>query len=79
MPLAPAAQQSLAKWPAMLAKNDFTELPSIVAADAVFHSPVGLKPYRGRELAHSDDCDQSFQRIATTVTRVRDGTVGCCF
>ena len=25
---------------------------------------------------HSDDCDQSFQRIATSVTRVRDGTVG---
>lgn len=24
---------------------------------------------------HSDDCDQSFQRIATSVTRVRDGTV----
>jgi hypothetical protein len=50
MPLAPAAQQSLAKWLAMLAKNDFTELPSIVAADAVFHSPAGLKPYPGREL-----------------------------
>ena len=29
--------------------------------------------------AHSDDCDQSFQRIATSVTRVRDGAVGCCF
>ncbi len=27
-------------------------------------------------IAHSDDCDQSFQRIATSVTRVRDGTVG---
>jgi hypothetical protein len=25
---------------------------------------------------NSDDCDQSFQRIATSVTRVRDGAVG---
>ena len=31
------------------------------------------------ERAHSDDRDQSFQRIATSVTRVRDGAVGCCF
>jgi transposase-like protein len=29
--------------------------------------------------AHSDDCDQSFQRIATSVTRVHDGAVGCYF
>jgi len=29
--------------------------------------------------AHSDDRDQSFQRIATSVTRLRDGAVGCCF
>ena len=29
--------------------------------------------------AHSDDRDQSFQRIATSVTWVRDGAVGCCF
>ena len=28
---------------------------------------------------NSDDRDQSFQRIATSVTRVRDGAVGCCF
>ncbi len=36
----------------------------------------------GRNLlkaAHSDDRDQSFQRIATSVTWVRDGAVGCCF
>jgi hypothetical protein len=25
-------------------------LPSIIAADAVFRSPVGLKPYPGRDL-----------------------------
>jgi hypothetical protein len=37
--------------------------------------------YRRRDplFAHSDDRDQSFQRIATSVTRVRDGAVGCCF
>jgi hypothetical protein len=50
MPLAPAAQRSLTKWLAMIARNDFGDLPSIVAADAVFRSPVGLKPYPGREL-----------------------------
>ena len=50
MPLAPAAQKSLTKWLAMIAGNDFRNLPSIVAADAVFRSPVGLKPYSGREL-----------------------------
>jgi hypothetical protein len=31
------------------------------------------------QIAHSDDRDQSFQRIATSVTRVRDVAVGCCF
>ena len=30
-------------------------------------------------VAHSDDRDQSFQRIATSLTWVRDGAVGCCF
>ena len=29
--------------------------------------------------AHSDDRDQSFQRIASSVARVRDGAVGCCW
>jgi hypothetical protein len=46
MPLAPAAQKSLLVWHAMIAKNDFRDLPSIIAADAVFRSPVGLKPLR---------------------------------
>jgi hypothetical protein len=50
MPLAPAAQKSLAKWLAMIEENDFRDLPSIIAADAVFRSPVGLKPYPGRDL-----------------------------
>jgi hypothetical protein len=30
-------------------------------------------------MRNSDDCDHSFQRIATSVTRVRDVAVGCCF
>ena len=34
----------------MIAENDFRDLPSIISADAVFRSPVGLKPYPGREL-----------------------------
>jgi hypothetical protein len=34
----------------MIAENDFRDLPSIIAADAVFRSPVGLKPYPGRDL-----------------------------
>jgi hypothetical protein len=46
----PAAQTSLSKWLAMNAENDFCELHSIVAADAVFRSPVGLKTYPGRDL-----------------------------
>src|SRR5471032_2056473 len=50
MSLAPAAQKSMTKWLAMIAANDFRGLPSIIAADAVFRSPVGLKPYPGREL-----------------------------
>jgi hypothetical protein len=37
-----------------------------------------VAPSIGKD-AHSDDRDQSFQRIATSVTRVRDGAVGCCF
>jgi hypothetical protein len=31
-------------------KKDFRDLPSIIATDAVFRSPVGLKPYPGRDL-----------------------------
>jgi hypothetical protein len=50
MPLAPAAQKSFTKWLAMIAENDFRDLPSIIAADAVFRSPLGLKPYPGRDL-----------------------------
>jgi SnoaL-like domain len=50
MPLSPAAQESLAKWHSMIASGDFSDLPSIVAADVVFRSPVGWMPYPGRDL-----------------------------
>jgi hypothetical protein len=40
----------LYKWLAMIAENDFRDLPSIIAVDAVFRSPVGLKPHPGRDL-----------------------------
>jgi hypothetical protein len=48
--LAPAAQKSLIKWRSMVAKNDFSDLPSIIATDALFHTPVGWHPYPGRDL-----------------------------
>jgi SnoaL-like domain len=41
---------SLAKWLAMMANGDFRELPSIIAIDAVYHSPVEWHPYPGRDL-----------------------------
>jgi hypothetical protein len=56
MPLVPAAQKSLTNWLAMIAENDFHDLPSIIAADAVFRSPVGLKPYR-RSVRAGTICD----------------------
>lgn len=49
-PLAPAARRSLARWLAMVATGDFGDLPSIIAADAVYHSPVEWHPYPGRDL-----------------------------
>lgn len=30
--------------------RDFTAMPSLLADDVVFYSPVAFKPYRGREL-----------------------------
>jgi hypothetical protein len=48
--LSQEARNSLAKWRTMIATNDFVDLPSIIAVDAAFHSPVGLKPYLGRDL-----------------------------
>jgi hypothetical protein len=48
--LAPAARATLTKWLGMLAEGDFRDLPSIIAADAVYHSPVEWHPYPGRDL-----------------------------
>ena len=44
----PAAAATLARWHAMIASGDLAELPSLIAADAVFRSPVAHKPYPGR-------------------------------
>jgi hypothetical protein len=49
-PLSHGAQTSLAKWHSMIEQNDFSDLPAIVAVDAIFRSPVGLMPYPGRDL-----------------------------
>jgi len=48
--LPPAARESLSRWLRMQAERSLQDLPAIVAKHAVFHSPVGLEPYRGREL-----------------------------
>ena len=37
-------------WLAMVGKSDFLDLPSIIATDAVYHSPVEWHPYPGRDL-----------------------------
>jgi hypothetical protein len=44
------ARLGLAKWKEMIEKRVFEDLPMIISIDAVFHSPVSLKPYRGRDL-----------------------------
>jgi hypothetical protein len=49
-PLSPAAQATLAKWLAMVAIDDFGGLDTIIAADAVYHSPVEWHPYPGHDL-----------------------------
>jgi hypothetical protein len=49
-PLAAAAQKSLTKWRSMIAKNDFSDLPSVIAADAVIRTPVEWHSYPGRDL-----------------------------
>ena len=50
VPLAPRARKTLAMWLAMVGKSDFLDLPSIIATDAVYHSPVEWHPYPGRDL-----------------------------
>ena len=41
-------RKSLDVWLGMMTSGNFDALESIVAPDAVFHSPVDLKPYEGR-------------------------------
>ncbi len=48
--LAPAAAASLAKWHDMMAKQDLSDLESIVAENAVFRSPVANTPYPGQKV-----------------------------
>jgi hypothetical protein len=50
MSLSPAAQKSLAKWHAMIAKDDLSDLPSIVAEKAIFRSPIAFPPYPTRDV-----------------------------
>jgi hypothetical protein len=50
MTLAATARAGLAKWLVMVASGDFRDLPSIIATDAVYHSPVEWHPYPGRDL-----------------------------
>ena len=50
MPLDPSARATLARWLAMVASGDFGELDSIIAAEAVYHSPVEWHPYPGHDL-----------------------------
>ena len=45
--LTPAAEATLAAWHAMIRSRDTSTLPALLAADAVFRSPVANKPYAG--------------------------------
>ncbi len=47
--LRPAAAASLAKWHAMAAKQNFSELRSIVQPDVTFRSPVAYNAYKGAD------------------------------
>ena len=44
-----AVSASLAQWHRMVASGRLDELPGIVAADALFRSPMAFKPYHGAE------------------------------
>ncbi|MCS4245948.1 nuclear transport factor 2 family protein [Pseudomonas sp. BIGb0164] len=45
--LTPAAALTLQRWHAMLAARDLKSLPELLAADAVFRSPMAHTPYAG--------------------------------
>ncbi len=44
--LHPAAAASLVRWHDMVERQDLGDLPSILADDAVFRSPMAFKPYQ---------------------------------
>jgi hypothetical protein len=50
MSLSSPAQKSLAKWYAIIAKDDLSELASIVAEKAIFRSPIAYPPYPTRDV-----------------------------
>jgi hypothetical protein len=50
MSLSPATQKSLAQWYAMIAKDDLSNLASIVAEKAIFRSPMAYPPYPTRDV-----------------------------
>ena len=45
--LHPLAAVSLARWHEMVARQDLSELPELLAADVVFRSPMAHTPYPG--------------------------------
>jgi hypothetical protein len=50
VPLAESARSTLARWLTSVATGDYRDLPSFLALDAVYHSPVEWHPYPGRDL-----------------------------
>jgi hypothetical protein len=46
----PAVVASLQCWHEMIASGDLGRLPSLLAPECVFHSPVAYRPYQGAEL-----------------------------
>ncbi len=64
--LRPAAAASLAKWHAMIAANDLSELRSIVHPDVAFRSPASYSAYK--------DADALVLAIATAATVFQDFT-----
>jgi hypothetical protein len=45
----PNLEETLARWHAMVALRDLSELPTILADDVVFRSPFAFTPYTGAD------------------------------
>ena len=45
----PAIEASLKRWHAIIASGDASGLPSLLAPDCVFRSPVAYQPYHGAD------------------------------